>query len=100
MNIEEIMQYILKCGADVLGAALEQVVILVVMIERGLIPWWAIPMVTAAIAYFICPLDALPDPIFVDDAGVLAGVIAALGGAVTAAVREEATRRVRQMMGL
>lgn len=100
MNIEEIMQYILKCGADVLGAALEQVVILVVMIERGLIPWWAIPMVTAAIAYFICPLDALPDPIFVDDAGVLAGAIAALGGVVTAAVREEATRRVRQMMGL
>lgn len=38
-------------------------------------------MVIAAVAYFICPMDAMPDPIFVDDAGVLAGVIAALGGA-------------------
>jgi len=99
MNVEEILQYILKWGVDVLGAALEQVVILVVMIEQGRIPWWGIPIVTAALAYFISPLDAMSDPIFVDDAGVLAGAIAALGGAVNAAVRAEAERRVRAMLG-
>jgi len=99
MNVEEILQYILKWGAEALGAALEQVLILVVMIEQGRIPWWGIPVVASALAYFIFPLDALPDPIFVDDAGVLAGAIAALGGAVTVAVRAEAERRVRKILG-
>jgi uncharacterized membrane protein YkvA (DUF1232 family) len=99
MNIQEILEYIVKWGAEALGGVLEQVLILVVMIEWGRLPFWAYPMVAAAIAYFICPLDAMPDPIFVDDAGVLAGAIAALGRAVTDDVRGEAARRARSMLG-
>ena len=36
-------------------------------------------MIVGALGYFICPLDAVPDPLpggFVDDAGVLAAAVA------------------------
>lgn len=31
--------------------------------------------IISALGYFICPIDLMPDPIFVDDAGFLAAVV-------------------------
>ena len=35
-------------------------------------PLWVRVAAFAALAYFISPVDALPDPIYIDDAGVIA----------------------------
>ncbi len=35
-------------------------------------PTWARAVIAGALGYFILPLDALPDPIFIDDAAVVA----------------------------
>ena len=35
-------------------------------------PLWARAVIAGALGYFIMPLDALPDPIFIDDAAVVA----------------------------
>jgi uncharacterized membrane protein YkvA (DUF1232 family) len=100
MNISEILAYIGRWAAYLAEDTLEKVFILVVLIEWGRVPLWQWPLVVAAIAYFLMPLDAAPDPIFADDAGVLAATIAALGSNVTEDVREEARRRARSVFGL
>lgn len=85
--------------SNLLGTALEPVMIIVVMIERRAVPFWAWPVIAAAIAYLLNPLDAMPDPIFLDDAGVLAGAIAILQPAITDDIRAEAHRRVKNLLG-
>jgi len=45
--------------------------------EYTAVPWKAIAMMTAALVYFMMPLDAIPDFIvggFIDDAAILAAV--------------------------
>ena len=98
MNTNNFTNYAKRFGF-ILGPALEQVLILIILVEHGRVPWWGWPVVTAALAYFINPFDALPDPIFVDDIGVLAGAIATLHTAITDDVRKEARRRVRAILG-
>lgn len=98
MNTNNITNYA-KRFSSILGDGLEQVMILVVLVEQGLVPWWGWPVLTAAIAYFLNPLDAMPDPIFLDDVGVLAAALATLQSAITEGVRKEARRRVRAILG-
>lgn len=98
MDTNEVTKYT-KRFASILGDGLEHVLILVILVERGQVPWWGWPVLTAAIAYFLNPLDALPDPIFLDDLGVLAAALATLQSAITEDVRQEARRRVRGILG-
>jgi uncharacterized membrane protein YkvA (DUF1232 family) len=46
------------------------------------LPWWSVASVAAALGYFIAPTDALPDFIpvlgYIDDAAVLAAVMAGI----------------------
>lgn len=100
MNIADIFAYIRRQAAHLAKDTLENILILVVLIEWGRIPLWQWPVVVAAITYFLMPLDAMPDPIFVDDAGVLATAVAALGSNVTEDVRREARRRARSFFGI
>ena len=64
-------------------------------------PAWAKAILVAAIAYVLCPFDAIPDFIpfvgWTDDAGVLCG---ALSGAAGACVREDHRHRAREILGL
>ena len=64
-------------------------------------PLWAKSILAAAIAYVLCPFDAIPDfiPIlgWTDDVGVLG---AALSGAAGACVREDHRQRAREILGL
>lgn len=98
MNTKIVTEYA-KRFANIIGPGLEQVMILVVLVEWGRVPWWGWPVLVSAIAYFINPLDALPDPIFIDDLGILAGAVATLQCAVSEEVRAEAHRRVNVIFG-
>ncbi|HCF51126.1 MAG TPA: DUF1232 domain-containing protein [Syntrophomonas sp.] len=57
-------------------------------------PIWAKATITAALAYFIMPADAIPDIIaavgFVDDAGTIAAAMAAISSVMTDEHRKQA----------
>ena len=55
-------------------------------------PTWAKAASVAALVYFIVPLDLLPDPIFIDDAAVIAVAIKQLSTVVTDEHRAQARR--------
>ena len=63
-------------------------------------PRWAKATIYAALGYFICPIDAIPDltPLvgYADDLGVLAAAIATVTLYVTPAIRERARRKSRE----
>jgi uncharacterized membrane protein YkvA (DUF1232 family) len=64
--------------------------------QRPETPKWAKATVYAALAYFIVPLDAIPDiaPIagYTDDLGVLAVAVATIVHYIDESVREKTTR--------
>ena len=64
-------------------------------------PVWAKGILCAAVAYVLCPFDAIPDFIpvagWADDVGVLA---AALGGVAGFWITEEHRRKARRFLGL
>lgn len=55
---------------------------------------WAKGVVAGALGYFILPTDAIPDFIaglgYTDDAGVIAGAVAALGSKITDEHKDQA----------
>ena len=63
-------------------------------------PVWAQGVAFAALAYFISPIDAIPDitPIigYADDAGVLATAIVSLRAYITAEVTRQANKKLRE----
>jgi len=64
---------------------------------------WAKAIVAVALAYFISPVDAVPDLLplvgYTDDGAVMAGAIAQLGAHVTEEQRREARRRADDILG-
>lgn len=98
MENHNILEHIGKFLAHISREMLEVLFVLIVLIKWGRMPLWHWPMVAAALAYFISPLDAMPDPIFIDDAGVLAATVAALGALVTDDVRAEARAHVERLL--
>ncbi len=64
-------------------------------------PAWAKAILVAAVAYVLCPFDAIPDYIpvvgWADDIGVLG---AALGGVAGAFVTDKHRQKARRLLGL
>jgi uncharacterized membrane protein YkvA (DUF1232 family) len=60
--------------------------------QSGKLTFWA------AVAYLVCPIDLLPDPVYLDDIGVLLLAVRSLHSAATAvaARRETDPRRPRR----
>lgn len=63
-------------------------------------PVWAQGVAFAALAYFISPVDAIPDitPVigYADDAGVLATAIVSLRAYITAEVTRQANKKLKE----
>jgi uncharacterized membrane protein YkvA (DUF1232 family) len=66
-------------------------------------PLWAQGIAFAALAYFVSPLDAIPDATpgigYADDAGVLAAALSALRNHVTAAATRKARATLKSWFG-
>jgi uncharacterized membrane protein YkvA (DUF1232 family) len=61
----------------------------VLLTEKG-VPWWLKASILAALGYFVCPIDAVPDFLpggFVDDIAVMCLVVAETSTCVTTSVR-------------
>jgi uncharacterized membrane protein YkvA (DUF1232 family) len=82
---------------------LEQAILLWLLLCAPDVPAWAKAIVAVALAYFVSPIDAIPDvffPIgFTDDGAVMAGAILQLGAHVTTAHREEARSKAEDLFG-
>jgi len=61
-------------------------------------PGWAKSIIIAALGYFICPLDAIPDIVplagYSDDLGALAMALATVAVHIKAAHREQASAKI------
>ncbi len=84
-----------KAGREVVERAL----ILYFTLQEPGTPAWAKAVIVGALGYFILPTDAVPDPIFVDDIGVIAAALAAVVLHVTDEARALAKKRVEEWFG-
>ncbi len=64
-------------------------------------PKWATSTIYSALAYFIFPLDAIPDVIpvvgYTDDLGVLAVALTTVAAYITKDVKEKAQKKVSEI---
>ena len=63
-------------------------------------PTWAKGVVMGALAYFVSPIDAIPDPIpvigFTDDLGVLISAVATIAAHITQKEKKKAAEKMTQ----
>lgn len=90
----KIARYALKAGRKLIEKAL----ILYFVATDGDTPRWAKASIFAALAYFVSPLDAIPDVLpavgYSDDLSVLGAALVA----VSAHVKEEHVQKARQQL--
>lgn len=67
--------------------------------EQENTPGWAKALIYSALAYFIIPIDAMPDPIYIDDIGVMTTALATIAAYVTPAVKRKATMALKKWFG-
>jgi uncharacterized membrane protein YkvA (DUF1232 family) len=93
---QKLKKFALKAGKEVIEKALW----LYYAAQRPETPTWAKTIIFGALAYFILPLDAIPDFIPVagygDDLGALVAAIGMVSMYITAEVKEQATLKLRQ----
>lgn len=83
-----------------LGRVVECVVLLWFVLADPKVPAWCKALAAVALAYFLCPIDALPDFLpmgFVDDAALLVSTVAKVSGFVTEETRERARAKRREL---
>ena len=69
-----------------LGRLVECIVLLWVLLSDPDVPTWAKVLIAGALAYLVCPIDAVPDFLpggFLDDAVTLAGALAKTSSLIT-----------------
>lgn len=93
---QKIKKFALKAGKEVIEKALW----LYYAAQRPETPTWAKTIIFGALAYFILPLDAIPDVIPVagygDDLGALAAAIGMVSMYITAEIKEQAAQKLQR----
>jgi uncharacterized membrane protein YkvA (DUF1232 family) len=93
---QKIKKFALKAGKEVIEKALW----LYYAAQRPETPTWAKTIIFGALAYFILPLDVIPDVIpvagYSDDLGALAAAIGMVSMYITAEIKEQATQKLQQ----
>ena len=95
----KIKQFALKAGKEVIEKALW----LYYAAQQPNTPAWARTVIYGALAYFVLPVDAVPDAIpvagFTDDLGALAAALGTVSMYVTAQVKTMASEKMREWFG-
>ena len=91
-----------KAGRFALAAGkqvIEKALILYYCLQDAATPLWAKSVIAAALGYFICPFDAIPDAIpvvgYADDLGALVGAMAAVAVHIKKEHREAANQKLK-----
>jgi uncharacterized membrane protein YkvA (DUF1232 family) len=80
---------------------LTKALLLYILLQDADIPKWAKAGIVAALLYFLCPLDVVPDVLpggFVDDLAMMAGLLAELATLIQPHHRREAEQRADQLL--
>lgn len=97
---DKIRQHVTSLGRDLL----EKVMILYYVLESEETPGWAKSTCMATLAYFISPLDLIPDmlvPIgYTDDATVVAAAFVTLVAHITPEIKQRAKEQVDTLLGV
>lgn len=92
---EKIKNFAKQAGLEVIEKALW----LYFAAQRPETPVWAKTIIYSALAYFISPVDTIPDitPLigYSDDVGILAAAIAAVSLYITDDVKEETSKKLK-----
>ena len=92
----KLSNYALDAGKDVVRSGLK----LYFAAVEGNMPVWAQGVAFAALAYFISPVDAIPDITpaigYADDTGVLATAIVSLRAYISAEAARQANKKLRE----
>lgn len=96
---DKVKHFALKAGREVIEKALW----LYYAAQQPGTPTWAKTVIYGALAYFVLPVDAVPDAIpvagFTDDLGALAAALGAVAMYVTEDVKRMAAERMREWFG-
>lgn len=96
---DKLKHFARKAGSEVVEKALW----LYYAAQQPATPAWAKTVIFGALAYFILPIDAIPDllPVvgYTDDLGVLATAIVTVSMYITDDVKEQARVKQRQWFG-
>lgn len=96
---EKVRKFARQAGREVIEKALW----LYYAAQRPETPAWAKTIIFGSLAYFISPLDAIPDltPLvgFTDDLGALAAAIGMVSVFINDEVKERARQRLREWFG-
>ncbi|MCK4793525.1 MAG: DUF1232 domain-containing protein [Desulfobacteraceae bacterium] len=91
---EKIKNFAKQAGQEVIERAL---MLYYATKEEGT-PVWAKTVIYSSLAYFVLPVDAIPDTIplvgFADDLGALAAAIATVSMYITKDVKEKASKKM------
>jgi len=62
-------------------------------------PFWAKGVAVGALAYILSPIDAMIDPVFIDDISVATTALISIGRYVTPEISAKARKRVDEILG-
>ena len=95
----KVKHFALKAGREVIEKALW----LYYAAQQPSTPAWARTVIYGALAYFVLPVDAMPDAIpvagFTDDLGALAAALGTVSMYVTDQVKQMASEKMREWFG-
>ncbi len=95
----KVKNFALKAGKEVIEKALW----LYYAAQQPNTPAWAKTVIYGALAYFVLPVDAVPDAIpvagFTDDLGALAAALGTVSMYVTAQVKTMASEKMKEWFG-
>ena len=95
----KVKQFAKKAGSKVIYLAL----LLYYAMKSPKTPKWAKTVIISALAYFICPIDLIPDTIpvigFTDDLAALAAALKAVDVCITPEIAAQAKAKAREWFG-
>ena len=96
---DKVKHFALAAGREVIEKALW----LYYAFQRPETPAWAKTIIAGALAYFILPVDAIPDAIpvagYTDDLGALASALGMVAMHITADVKQQASLKLNEWFG-
>ena len=81
---------------------IEHALTLYILLREESVPIWVKGTIVAALGYFICPIDVIPDFLpfgFVDDIAVMALVVAELSCYINSNVRKKVEEMMKKVRG-
>ena len=94
---KKVNKYAKKIGREIV----EKLLILFYAVKDPNVPKWAKAKILGAFAYFISPLDAIPDIIpikgFVDDIGIIVAAFAAVAIYLSPEIKKKAAEKVSDL---